>query len=392
MLSVGIFTYSTRPRGSVVHAGHLAEALRARGHDVTLYALSKAGDRLYRDVACPVVLLPAGPAPEDPEQLIRQRIGEVTHGCRSLARRHDVYHAEDCLVASGLLDGGPAFRPLVRTLHHLERFDSAYLRACQRRSVLGADAVACVSRVSQRDVARELGRRCPIIGNGVDAARFRSRQPALEAELRARLALTERDRIVLSVGGVEPRKNSLRALSAMTAVLAQFPEVKWLIAGGASIWEHDRFRAEFRARLAALPQAVRSRVVELGPVGEQELTALYGVSEVLLCPSTQEGFGLCVLEALASGTPVVVSRGEPFTEYLDAETASFVAPEAEEEIARALCELLGDAKLRSLRAEAGLRRVKRFTWERVAAEHERLYSGLSARVGSRTRPEETSHA
>ena len=44
MFSIGIFTYSTKPRGSVVHATYLAEALSRRGHDVTLYALSKAGD------------------------------------------------------------------------------------------------------------------------------------------------------------------------------------------------------------------------------------------------------------------------------------------------------------------------------------------------------------
>jgi hypothetical protein len=59
MLSIGLFTYSTKPRGSVVHATYLAEALAQRGHDVTLYALSKAGDRLYRDVGCKVAYLDA---------------------------------------------------------------------------------------------------------------------------------------------------------------------------------------------------------------------------------------------------------------------------------------------------------------------------------------------
>src|SRR5258705_7220306 len=103
MTSVGLFTYSTKPRGSVVHAAYLAEALAARGHDVTLYALSKAGDRLYRELSCPVVYLGAEMAPSDPDALIAQRVREIAAGI-SLARpRHDVYHAEDCLVASGLL-------------------------------------------------------------------------------------------------------------------------------------------------------------------------------------------------------------------------------------------------------------------------------------------------
>src|SRR6478735_4475808 len=103
MTSVGLFTYSTKPRGSVVHACYLAEALTARGHDVTLYALSKAGDRLYRELSCPVVYLPAARAPEQPDALIAQRIQEVVDGVRRLRPCHDVYHAEDCLVASGLL-------------------------------------------------------------------------------------------------------------------------------------------------------------------------------------------------------------------------------------------------------------------------------------------------
>ena len=103
MTSVGIFTYSTKPRGSVVHATYLAEALSARGHDVTLYALSKDGDRLYRELECPVVYLRAAAAPVEPAELIAQRIQEVASGVEAAAPRHEIYHAEDCLVASGLL-------------------------------------------------------------------------------------------------------------------------------------------------------------------------------------------------------------------------------------------------------------------------------------------------
>ena len=159
MFSIGIFTYSTKPRGSVVHATHLAEALSRRGHDVTLYALSKAGDLLYRDVDCRVVYLNAGKAPTEPDALIRQRVHEVAAGLSELRPRHDVYHAEDCLVTSGILAKRAELplRPLVRTLHHLEHFASPYLRDCQRRSILEADAVACVSQASQRELCSREG-------------------------------------------------------------------------------------------------------------------------------------------------------------------------------------------------------------------------------------------
>jgi len=375
MLSIGIFTYSTKPRGSVVHATYLAEALTRRGHDVTVYALSKAGDLLYRDVACRVVYLSASKAPTEPDALIRQRVSEVAAGLAELRPRHDVYHAEDCLVSSGILAKRAELRlkPLVRTLHHLEHFVSPYLRECQRRSILEADAVACVSQVSQRDVRRELGRECPIIGNGVDVTRFVP-DGSLEAKTRERFGIAPAERVVLSVGGVEPRKNSFCALEAMVPLLRQNPSVRWLIAGGDSIWEHDQYRAGFRDRLSRLPPDVRARVVELGPVSEQELTGLYGISQILLCPSLQEGFGLCVLEAMAARTAVVVSEGEPFSEYLSPDVACFVQPTSKSSITEGVARLLRDDDLREQLVRHGEEHARGFAWERVALEHERLYA------------------
>lgn len=394
MLSIGLFTYSTKPRGSVVHATYLAEALTQLGHDVALYALSKAGDSLYRELACPVVYLPAGPAPLDASELIAQRIREVEDGAARLVRPHDVYHAEDCLMASGLLSlrGERPFEPLVRTLHHWEHYESAYLRECQRRSVEQADAVACVSRSSQRDVERELGRRCPIIGNGVDVERFARQVPLQEA--RRQLGLRANDVVVLSVGGVEPRKNSLNALAAMRSVLRRFANVQWLIVGGASIWEHDQYRAQFRQRVAELEPEIAARVRELGPVSERQLTELYQMSRILLCPSLQEGFGLCVLEALASGTAAVVSHGEPFCEYLAPDEACFVDPHSATSIGAALSRLLQDETAFRELVERGRRRAREFSWARVAREHERLYSSVLGRAARNFTPtrEELVHA
>jgi glycosyltransferase-like protein len=285
-----------------------------------------------------------------------------------------VYHAEDCLVASGLLakKAELGLKPLVRTLHHLEHFASPYLRQCQRRSILDADAVACVSQVSQRDVRRELGRACPVIGNGVDIARF-AVDPTLQERARARFGIATNERIVLSVGGVEPRKNSFCALEAMLPLLHKHPTLRWLIAGGASIWEHDTYRAGFRDRLGRLSPDVRKRVQELGPVSEAELTGLYGISQILLCPSLQEGFGLCVLEALSAGAVAVVSDTAPFTEYLTREVASFVRPESPASIAEGVARLLDDDDQRLRLARAGREHARTFSWERVAVEHERLY-------------------
>jgi glycosyltransferase-like protein len=395
MTSIGLFTYSTKPRGSVVHACYLAEALADRGHDVTLYALSKAGDRLYRELRCPVVYLPAKAAPVDPDALIAQRIREVVAGVAELTPRHDVYHAEDCLMASGLLELRAALGsyPLVRTLHHLEPYESAYLQACQRRSILESDAVACVSRVSQRDVAEALGRVCPVIGNGVDVSRFAA-DAELESWARHRFGVGESEFIVLSVGGVEPRKNSRTALEAMTRFLREHPTARWLIAGGSSIWEHDVYRAAFRRSVDELEPSLRARVAELGPVSERELTGLYRISEVLLCPSLQEGFGLCVLEAMAAECAVIASNAPPFTEYLPPDAALLVDPASATGIAEALEQLWADPEQCQRLAAAGPPIAGRFSWQQVALEHERLYASLSRRTfrASSSAYEDPAHA
>jgi glycosyltransferase involved in cell wall biosynthesis len=156
--------------------------------------------------------------------------------------------------------------------------------------------------------------------------------------------------------------------------LRQQPKLRWLIAGGDSIWEHDTYRAGFRDRLSRLEPELRARIVELGSVSERELTGLYGISEILLCPSLQEGFGLCVLEALAARTAVVVSKQAPFTEYLTPDVATFVQPGSPASINEGLARLLHDEPLRLRRVSAGAVHVGAFSWPRVALEHERLYA------------------
>ncbi|HEX2670053.1 MAG TPA: MSMEG_0565 family glycosyltransferase, partial [Polyangiaceae bacterium] len=328
MRSIGIFTYSTKPRGSVVHAACLAEALQRKGAQVALYALSKAGDEFFRPVSCDLRLIPAAPAPSEVDALIRQRIAEFCVGIRAHGVKHEICHAEDCLAANALVAARAELHGarLVRTVHHVEHFESPYLMDCQERSVAAADLVLSVSQVTSREVQATFGREAPVISNGVDLKRFAARSARAEQQLRDRLSIQADDRVVLSVGGIEPRKNSLAALAAVARAFAVEPRLRWVVVGGASIWEHDAYRREFARQLAALPTELRERITILGTVPELELSTLYQLSDVLLCPSLQEGFGLCVLEALAAGVPVVVSRGEPFDEYLDASCASFVEP------------------------------------------------------------------
>ena len=388
-MRVGLLTYSTKPRGSVVHAACLAEALTRLGVETTLYALSKARDPFFRELAAELVLLPAEPAAAGTDALIRQRIAEMARGLERAATPGAIYHAEDCLAANGLLRAAAALRPAAtaRTVHHVEHFDSPYLADCQRRSVLGVDRLFVVSRLTERDVRAEFNRSSRVISNGVWPERFAERDPARERSLRERLGVPRGGLLITSVGGVEARKNTLAALEAVAAVHAAAPGagICWAIAGGASIFDHAAYDGAFRRRLSELGPELGARIQRLGTLEEAELTLLYQASDVLFCPSVQEGFGLSVLEALAASTAAVVSDREPFRDWLPRDAACFVDPESVASLSAGLLSLVLEPRERDRLAKGGPAVARRFAWERVAEAHLSEYEALLSH-GARVKP------
>jgi glycosyltransferase-like protein len=372
-LSIGLFTYSTRPRGSVIHCAELADALTELGHDVTLYALDKDGEGFFRRLRGAFQPVPAQRAPAGLDALIAQRIEEVGSFVRAQPLGHDVLHAEDCLVGSAL-ERVRATQPgalYVRTVHHVEAFHSPYLAACQERSIQSAELVFSVSDATAADVTRHYAKDSVVVKNGVDFPRFAQRSPARDLALRVRLGVPTDVPLVLSVGGVEERKNTVRMLQAFARAKEVVPAAHWLIAGGASILEHADYRAEFDAQLAALPPEVRSSVHLTGVLRDPDMPALYGMADVLLHAAVHEGFGLCVLEAMAAGRQVVVSRGAPFDELVDARSALQVEPTSSDAIAAALVDALSrPAPERALAAQV---RARGFTWRETAERHVAAY-------------------
>ncbi len=132
--------------------------------------------------------------------------------------------------------------------------------------------------------------------------------------------------IFLAVGGVEERKNTLRILAGFRALHANLPTARLVIAGGASLLDHDAYQAEFARALASSGLPERA-VIRTGPIADALMPALYRAADALVFPSVKEGFGLVVLEAMASGIPVVTSRIAPFTEYLGDDDVLWCEPD-----------------------------------------------------------------
>jgi glycosyltransferase-like protein len=388
--SVGLFTYSTLPRGSVVHAACLADALHDAGWDVTLYALDKDRRGLFRACRAPVRLIPAAPGPATTAELVRLRAREIADYLTSRGAAHDVYHAEDCLTANGLLEvqSRGCRLDVVRTVHHVESFEDPYLARCQARSIREAALCFAVSAAAKRDVMRSFGVRALRITNGVSVERFARPDPARVRAWTERLGLrADGGPVLLAVGGVEERKNTVATLRAFARVRGEHAGARLIVLGGATVLDHGAYRASFERELLALPPSTRDAVIETGTVAEDDVPAIFSIASALVFPSLHEGFGLAALEGLAAGLPVVASKRPPLTEFLDDSCAVLVDPTSDAEIAAGVLRALrrGDA---TGRVASGRRTAARYSWGRVAEGHIGHYEraqGRALAMGGRVR-------
>ena len=360
-MRIALLTYSTKPRGGVVHTLALAEALARAGEQVTVWSLGRGGDdAFFRDVD-PAVLVRLVPFPdragEDVGMRILRSIDVLGAAFRNEA--YDVVHAQDCISAN-------AVPGCVRTVHHLDTFTTPALAACHERAIVAPRALVCVSAAVAAEVAAGWGRTATVIPNGVDAARFAAAaSPAGEAGRRA-----WRDRLgryVLAVGGIEPRKGTLDLIEAMAVVQAQRPDLSLVIAGGETLFDYRHYRSQVEARAAELGV----HPVVLGPVADPELPALIAAADVFAFPSTKEGFGLAAMEALAAGVPVV-TRDLPVLREVFGDAATFARDAGE--FAAAL--LAAADRSAADRRSAGRELAARHTWDAAAAAHRRLYESL----------------
>ena len=380
-LRIAMLTYSLRPRGGVVHALEISEALARGGHEVELIALGPPGAGFFRSPSVPSRIVRYEPIDAPFDERIMAMLDAYRDGlAEPLADgRFDLIHSQDCLSANAALelrDGG-IVPHVIRTVHHVDDFTSPSLVECQDRSILRPDALLCVSEPWVRRLAREYGVRAELVQNGVDRRRYRPARDLAERR-RDRAAANLGDRFtVLTIGGIEPRKGSLTLLEGFARLCEAAPSLEPLlvIAGGATLFDYRHEVDRFHTRVAELGVGHRVRV--LGSLSEDEIESLYRAADVFAFPSTKEGFGLAALEALASGLPVVASELDEFATHLTHGESALLAPVADSEaLGDALAGVARDPELRADLRAGGLRVAAEFTWERAAFAHERVYGRL----------------
>ncbi len=366
-LQIALLSYSTKPRGGVVHTLALAEALAAAGQDVTVWTLGRGGDRGFFRPVDPRVRQRVVPFPEIDGEAVGPRILRSIAVLRDAfdGSAYDIVHAQDCISAN-------AAGRCVRTVHHLDHFTTPELAACHERAITEPYAHVCVSVAVAAELRAGWGLEATVIPNGVDAARFAAAAGRDRAAVAARRGWRDRlGRYVLAVGGIEPRKGSLELLEAYTLLAADRPDVRLVIAGGETLFDYREYRARWEQRAREL--GVTPEV--LGPVPEPDLPSLVAAAGVFAFPSTREGFGLAAMEALAAGVPVVASDLPVLREVLGG-AARFAAS------APGFATALGDALGRPdpARRGAGREVAARYTWPAAAAAHLAFYQSVLARA------------
>lgn len=233
-----------------------------------------------------------------------------------------------------------------------------------------AAAKAEVVIVPSHATAAELARAVPwaahkthVVSEGVDAS-FRQRpEPSELRRSRERYRLD--DPFLLYVGVDRPHKNLRRLLRAFGAIAGRVPH-RLLLVG----------RHVDRLSLRALADGLGlgDRVRWLGYVPHEDLRCLYVLADAFVLCSVAEGFGLGVIEAMASGAPVVVSDRGAASEVAG-EAAIRVDPHSAESIAEGLFAVCTEPLRRDQLRTLGRQRAAVFTWERAASETSALYRG-----------------
>jgi glycosyltransferase-like protein len=355
-MRIALLTYSTKPRGGVVHTLALAEALAAAGQQVEVWSLARGGDNGFFRPVDPAVTLRLVEFADVEGETVGERIlrSIAVLGKAFTPARYDIVHAQDCISAN-------AVQRCIRTIHHLDSFSTPELIACHERAIRHPYAHLCVSAAVAEEVRAGWGIVPTVIGNGIDAARFAAAATA-ETERRRATWTEQLGDYVLSVGGIEPRKGTDDLVLAMARVQAVRPDLGLVVGGGETLFDYR----DYRDRVLGLAAEHNVRLQVLGPVEHDRLPALMAAATVFAFPSRKEGFGLAAMEAMAAGVPVVM-RDLPVLREVFGDAARFATEPAT--MAEQLLAAAGDDS----RQRAGQALAAAHRWSDVAEQHLDFY-------------------
>lgn len=243
-------------------------------------------------------------------------------------------------------------------------YRAKYLHSCQK-----ADKVVAICQQTKRDIVELLH-----IDESKVEVIYQSCHPLFYEKLREgekQIVLSKynlKQPFILNVAAIVENKNGLTLLEAFDQIKNE-TECSLVFVGNGKGYKK-------KLQQQIIKKGLQERVYILEGVDGKDLPAIYQSAKVFAFPSFYEGFGLPIVEAMASSVPVVTSTGSCFPEA-GGEAATYIDPTSSEDLARAMKELLGSQVKREEMIQKGLNYVQRFSWDKTSQELMNLYSRLT---------------
>lgn len=398
--------------GQNVHVAELSGALADRGHRVTVYTRRDDASQPVRVLLRPgveVVHVDAGPARPVPKDDLFPYMGTFASvlAAEWFIARPDVVHAHFWMSGHAALEAvaqvqartGGVRIPVVQTFHALGVVKRRHQGAADTSPAEREWVEPAVGRSVDQVVAtcsdeafelKALGvplHRISVVPCGVDTSLF---QPAGQDSSAADRPVEERGRTsrILTASRLVRRKGVGTTIAALAALVDEGRDVELVVVGGAGVAGADLADDPEYQRLDALARSlgVRDHVTFRGQLGQHDMPAVYRSADVVVCAPWYEPFGIVPLEAMACGRPVVASSvGGLIDTVVEDATGLHVTPRDEQAVAAAVAALLDDPARREALGRAGRKRAEtRYTWQKVAADSERVYERLIAGASGAT--------
>lgn len=291
--------------------------------------------------------------------------------CADYAEKEDfdLVHCHDWLTSmAGVEIKKRTGKPLVVTIHSTE-YDrtgglspNSWILERERVVIRAADVIITVSELMKRQLLERYGAdpgKIVVVYNAIDREGW--------AAERVRAGFPDQ-KVVLFLGRLTIQKGPDFFLKAAKKVLEKDKGVRFVLGG----------RGDMLPQLIreSIDLGISDKVMFLGYVPEDELPRLYAAADVFVLPSVSEPFGITVLEAIASGTPVIMTKQSGVGEVV--KNAFAVDFWDVDEMASKILALLAYGPLRRTMRENGRREISKYTWDKAARETvERAYSRVA---------------
>lgn len=353
------------PGGVSAHVHDLAVSLIARGHEVSVLA------PVENEVDLPDFVVSSG-KPRSVKyngSVARLSFGPMT--ARRVARwiedgKFEVLHVHEPLAPSiSVLACWAARGPIVATWHSsMDR--SRVLLSLAKLAQTAMEKISAriaVSEAARTTLVEHVGGDAIVIPNGVDCKQFANAEPLP--------GWPGKGHSLVFLGRVdEPRKGLAILIAAFPSIRSAYPDIRLLIAGPGDASD----------LLNELSDEDRSAVTCLGMIDSNDKASVFASGSIYVAPNTGgESFGIVLLEAMASGTPVLASDLDAFRRVLDFGTAGRTfANEDPDSLATSTIAMLRDTDVLTQLHAQGLMRAEQYDWSSVSQRIERVYESVTS--------------